>query len=688
MTIKNRIKDLNKNKLTKLDLSALKITSVPKELTKSISDSKNVVLKIIELDLSFNQIKTAQFLEEFGTISNDFSSLEVLNLMGNVLLDFSMSVIKSPVSITKWNNICELNLSGCKITKVTNLSFVHLVKLRKLSLANNNIEVIEDQSFSYFKNTLEELSLAGNSIKQIPTSLVELKSLELLDLSGCPIQNLPDGLGNMISLLEMNLGNCKLTELPNSIGKLKRLCVLDIQNNHLNDLPLSIGYCIGLGQSSSGINIYGNSFSNNSELKSRQSKGAALIMDYLEKRVTLHVGVIPLGSNNSNNNLQQQSINVSIPSPRPSRPPQYDKINEDRPPQYQSIVSSSGSNGSVSIEHAINIPGPKPLREKINDILRNDIKIYMKQFFDAISQTNNNAPQIQANQLIAIGNILTPAQNEMDQLFKTFSIDTSKMVYNSPMPINGEDKILQIKKIINLKLEHIAVHSRFLLDYMDQISQPNKLSSMEYDKRISLINHTLQSFVLKLALIKNGSHLSIFLTKKYKNYKIIVIDKLDYCSNLNNLNSIINEPNFKFYKGNILDEDFLNNLFIKENIDTVFHLAAYTHVDESFKNSIKFTENNVLGTHYLLEVCKNYNISKFIYISTDEVYGSGLINDEYCNKKDIIINNGENNSVDYNNVNNINNNNNIKKKNIKNKGSIENKTISTTLIVILLVTKQ
>ncbi|KAK5582580.1 hypothetical protein RB653_004165 [Dictyostelium firmibasis] len=125
-----------------------------------------------------------------------------------------------------------------------------------------------------------------------------------------------------------------------------------------------------------------------------------------------------------------------------------------------------------------------------------------------------------------------------------------------------------------------------------------------------------------------GSHLAIYLTKKYKNSKIIVLDKLDYCSNINNLSCVSKELNFKFYKGNILDSELLEKIFEKEKIDIVIHLAAYTHVDNSFKQSIKFTENNILGTHYLLETCKNNKLKKFIYVSTDEVYGSGLIDKE------------------------------------------------------------
>ena len=60
----------------------------------------------------------------------------------------------------------------------------------------------------------------------------------------------------------------------------------------------------------------------------------------------------------------------------------------------------------------------------------------------------------------------------------------------------------------------------------------------------------------------------------------------------------------------------------QENIDTIIHAAAQTHVDNSFGNSFAFTENNVMGTHVLIETAKTHGIKRFIHVSTDEVYGS------------------------------------------------------------------
>nr|GLL22752.1 trifunctional UDP-glucose 4,6-dehydratase/UDP-4-keto-6-deoxy-D-glucose 3,5-epimerase/UDP-4-keto-L-rhamnose-reductase RHM1-like [Ipomoea trifida] len=119
-----------------------------------------------------------------------------------------------------------------------------------------------------------------------------------------------------------------------------------------------------------------------------------------------------------------------------------------------------------------------------------------------------------------------------------------------------------------------------------------------------------------------ASHVANRLVRSYPNYKIVVVDKLDYCSNLKNLLPSRSSPNFKFVKGDIASADLVNYLLIAESIDTIMHFAAQTHVDNSFGNSFEFTKNNIYGTHVLLEACKvTGQIKRFIHVSTDEVYG-------------------------------------------------------------------
>lgn len=128
-----------------------------------------------------------------------------------------------------------------------------------------------------------------------------------------------------------------------------------------------------------------------------------------------------------------------------------------------------------------------------------------------------------------------------------------------------------------------------------------------------------------------GSNHIIYLFKKYgDNIKIINVDCLTYAGNLENLKSIEDFPNYKFYKIDICNKEEINKLFIDYDIDRVIHFAAESHVDRSIKNPDVFANTNILGTLNLLNAAKNAWESKdgfmpdkkFVQVSTDEVYGS------------------------------------------------------------------
>jgi len=136
------------------------------------------------------------------------------------------------------------------------------------------------------------------------------------------------------------------------------------------------------------------------------------------------------------------------------------------------------------------------------------------------------------------------------------------------------------------------------------------------------ITHTPKNILITGGAGFIASHVVIRFVKKYPQYKIVNLDKLDYCSSLLNLKSIDSAPNYKFVKGNICSPDLVKYILDSEEIDTILHFAAQTHVDNSFGNSFQFTENNILGTHTLLEAAKVYGkIKRFLHVSTDEVYG-------------------------------------------------------------------
>ncbi len=124
-----------------------------------------------------------------------------------------------------------------------------------------------------------------------------------------------------------------------------------------------------------------------------------------------------------------------------------------------------------------------------------------------------------------------------------------------------------------------------------------------------------------------GSHVIRLFVNKYPDYQIINLDKLTYAGNLFNLKDIEQRPNYKFIKGDIVDTVFIDNLFSEEQIDSVIHLAAESHVDRSISNPLEFVMTNVLGTVNLLNAARHqwkqaYSNHRFYHVSTDEVYGS------------------------------------------------------------------
>lgn len=103
--------------------------------------------------------------------------------------------------------------------------------------------------------------------------------------------------------------------------------------------------------------------------------------------------------------------------------------------------------------------------------------------------------------------------------------------------------------------------------------------------------------------------------------KIVILDKLTYAGNLENIRSLIDVKNIAFCEGDISDKKFLLDLFAEEKFHTVVNFAAETHVDRSIVEPSIFVMTNIVGTLNLLEASKEFGVKRYHQISTDEVYG-------------------------------------------------------------------
>ena len=121
-----------------------------------------------------------------------------------------------------------------------------------------------------------------------------------------------------------------------------------------------------------------------------------------------------------------------------------------------------------------------------------------------------------------------------------------------------------------------------------------------------------------------GSNFIHHMMDSHPEVEIINLDILTYAGNLKNLKSVDKNSRYTFIKGDICDQGIVNAILDRNEIDTIVHFAAESHVDRSITQASEFVRTNLLGTHNLLECARNHPITRFIHISTDEVYGSTL----------------------------------------------------------------
>ncbi|MDO4870374.1 MAG: dTDP-glucose 4,6-dehydratase [Bacillota bacterium] len=118
-----------------------------------------------------------------------------------------------------------------------------------------------------------------------------------------------------------------------------------------------------------------------------------------------------------------------------------------------------------------------------------------------------------------------------------------------------------------------------------------------------------------------GANFIFYMMKTHPDYRIVCLDALTYAGNIQTLDPVADEPNFRFVKGDIADRDTVFKLFEEEQFDIVVNFAAESHVDRSIEDPGVFLRTNILGTQVLMDASRQFGVSRYHQVGTDEVYG-------------------------------------------------------------------
>ena len=249
---------------------------------------------------------------------------------------------------------------------------------------------------------------------------------------------------------------------------------------------------------------------------------------------------------------------------------------------------------------------------------------------------------------------------------KICSIPNSMTVLPELLPLVIDMMKHNTKGTINLTNPGLISHNEILEMYRDIVDPTFKWQNFSQDEQRKILdsdrsNNYLETYRLEL-LFPNVTHIknsvknclieykktfvpSInllitggcgFIGSNFINYyfsknnekinRLVNIDAMYYCANENNiLESIRNDKKYIFYNTNLCDYENTQKILQENEITHIIHFAAQSHVQNSFEDSMKFTNDNIFGTHVLLENCRKYGkIVKFIHVSTDEVYGESM----------------------------------------------------------------
>jgi 3,5-epimerase/4-reductase len=187
-------------------------------------------------------------------------------------------------------------------------------------------------------------------------------------------------------------------------------------------------------------------------------------------------------------------------------------------------------------------------------------------------------------------------------------LDTTKLEYLFP-------DVLHIKEGVR----------KCLLEYKNSVVIKDELTNPVKTNNYEIVESKMNLLITGGCGFIGSNFVNRYFTNNNVNL-LVNYDAMYYCADENNIHEHIRKSDKYFLiKANLCDANKIKDTITRFNITHVIHFAAQSHVQNSFEDSIKFTHDNILGTHILLEECRKYGkIEKFIHVSTDEVYGESM----------------------------------------------------------------
>lgn len=188
-----------------------------------------------------------------------------------------------------------------------------------------------------------------------------------------------------------------------------------------------------------------------------------------------------------------------------------------------------------------------------------------------------------------------------------------------------------------------------LMQYKDTLPKAKELNDKEQVTNAECNNNITQDEQKKdhdkLNLLVTGG--CGFIGSNFINYyfpqdkvdKLVNLDAMYYCANEENIDkSIRNNDYYIFVKGNVGNMDTVKNILSEYNITHIIHFAAQSHVCTSFTDALQYTQDNIVGSHTLLEACRQHEkLKRFVFVSTDEVYGESSTSLDELQKTELSI---------------------------------------------------